>query len=84
MNLHAVTYETRRYLAEVERNVDLLVEGDSIRPLVSEWAIGGWYHLITSEQKREEVRLQRRISDIERHKQEVLSISDLRELSDLF
>ena len=39
MNLHAEIYETRRNLAEVERNVDLLVEGDSIRPLVSEWAV---------------------------------------------
>ena len=39
MNLHAAIYETRRNLAEVGRSVNLLVGGDSVRPLVSEWAV---------------------------------------------
>lgn len=36
VNLHAVICETRRNLAEVERSVDLLIEGDLIQPLVSD------------------------------------------------
>jgi len=39
VNLHAVIYETRQNLAEVEHHVDLLIDDDLIHPLVSGFVV---------------------------------------------
>ena len=81
MNLHGVIHETRRNLAEVERSVDLLIDGDLVHPLVSELMVTlEVSSSFTVKKKREEAQLQRRISEIECDRQEVLYNSNLREL----
>jgi hypothetical protein len=80
-----VIHETRQNLAEVEHNIDLLIDGDLVQPLVSQFTVtSGVSSRFRVEQKREEVQLERRKSDIECDRREVLHNSNLRELLDLF
>ena len=85
MNLHGVIHETRQNLAEVERSVDLLIDGDVIQPLVSEptvtLEVSSSFRVV---KKRKEAQLQQRISDVECDRQEVLYNSNLRESLDFF